>query len=68
MQKFSRVEHLDGRLRTSEAGSLYFYTATAVYEIRLTAFLADNLMNRHLSSCGGSLRPDELPKHAIQKH
>ena len=43
----NRVEHLDGRLRTSEAGSLYFYTATAVYEIRLTAFLADNLMNRH---------------------
>ena len=39
------MEHLDGRLRTSEAGSLYFYTATAVYEIRLTAFLADNLMN-----------------------
>ena len=24
------MEHLDGRLRTSEAGSLYFYTATAV--------------------------------------
>ena len=30
-----------------EEGSLYFYTATAVYEIRLTAFFADNLMNRH---------------------
>ena len=47
----NRVEHLDGRLRTSEAGSLYFYTATAVYEIRLTAFLADNLMNS-VAHCG----------------
>ena len=47
----NRVEHLDGRLRTSEAGSLYFYTATAVYEIRLTAFFADNLMNS-VAHCG----------------
>ena len=31
----NRVEHLDGRLRTSEAGSLYFYTATAVNEINV---------------------------------
>ena len=46
------MEHLDGRLRTSEAGSLYFYTATAVYEIRLTAFFADNLMNS-VAHCGG---------------
>ena len=45
------MEHLDGRLRTSEAGSLYFYTATAVYEIRLTAFFADNLMNS-VAHCG----------------
>ena len=34
---------------------------TAVYEIRLTAFLADNLMNG-TGHCGGSLRPDELPE------
>ena len=46
------MEHLDGRLRTSEAGSLYFYTATAVYEIRLTAFFADNHMNS-VAHCGG---------------
>ena len=58
------MEHLDGRLRTREAGSLYFYTATAVYEIRLTAFFADNLMNS-VARSGGSLKPDDLPEHAI---
>ena len=37
---------------TQEVISFYFYTATAVYEIRLTAFFADNLMNS-VAHCGG---------------
>ena len=37
---------------------------TPRYEIRLAAFFADNLMNS-VAHCGGSLRPDELPEHAI---
>ena len=34
---------------------------TPRYEIRLAAFYADNLMNS-TAHCGGSLKPDELPK------
>ena len=37
---------------------------TPRYEIRLTAFFADNLMNS-VARSGGSLKPDELPEHAI---
>ena len=55
----NRVEHLDGRLRTSEAGSLYFYTVRPALSdaldsrlfIRLAAFFADNLMNS-VAHCG----------------